>query len=727
MRFWEQVTGSGADSKEPEGSTYEQLKMTLHSMNPSSRKLQESATAVLKNMTPLLQKCRSMSFRKMLMPNAAAVNRSSQLTELIKWQQEMFHRILNMMCLVEEGLSEQAELDAFRAELLHTLTTSHPNGEWADFTRDKLLFLQDLFQSKCISEEEYHQAKRPILSRLADQGAELDSQDFKFNSKAVRHTGESSSRAEMESTRNVAEVAQAPEAESPCDVPANSGSAKKTPIKHVMEAMARLKTVGSGGKSVPAGTAGSEEKPRVPHALDFVRRDPFDCPTRDAPIAVQKPQDVPLDSPLYFDASTGSTRDLLPELSNNASQTQDVEMPQSPGSVPSSPSIASFLSPPSVSSATLAEQSKSLLKPPRKLTFTPSKSTLTPSKTTVGFSRSQSTRIDSSSSPVVAKPERSLSRKFTGMFGKWQGWQTAEGQKEESDCDEDADSDDEKERTPRKTSVWKKLDLLRPASSKKQQEDDDDDFGKEISDKDPLLKAIDNYPSDKIKGGYIHGQGPDIKKLKKKVAVRAAPTNFFIDQVLGDNIKTELARIRAELARTNPVEQAFTNDQIDAIATRLPVDKTELMRFFPRSWCDRYGDIVLEVVHKEFNTHVSEMDGLRKAAKDKKAAGVKIPVGENDENKKAGNQTTTDNPPVTKSTPQSRTPSRPVSSKCYTTDGAEMKSASVHQQREFSPMTTPGGRARRGLGFENDLDVKLGAEILRMPFKNFNDATNVRS
>ncbi|KAG6539960.1 hypothetical protein Mapa_018661 [Marchantia paleacea] len=215
-------------------------------MNPSSRKLQESATAMLKNMTPLLQKCRSMSFRKMLMPNAAAVNRSSQLTELIKWQQEMFHRILNMMCLVEEGLTEQAELDAFRADLLQTLTTAHPNGEWADFTRDKLLYLQDLFQSKCISEEEYHKAKRPILSRLADQGAELDSQDFKFNSKAIRHTGESSSKAEMDPTRNVAEVAQAPEAESPCDVPANSGSAKKTPIKHVMEAMARLKTVGVG-------------------------------------------------------------------------------------------------------------------------------------------------------------------------------------------------------------------------------------------------------------------------------------------------------------------------------------------------------------------------------------------------------------------------------------------------------------------------------------------------
>lgn len=34
-----------------------------------------------------------------------------------------------------------------------------------------------------------------------------------------------------------------------------------------------------------------------------------------------------------------------------------------------------------------------------------------------------------------------------------------------------------------------------------------------------------------------------------------------------------------------------------------------------RAWCDKYGDVVVEVVHKEFKGHVSEMDGMRKASK----------------------------------------------------------------------------------------------------------------
>ncbi|KAL2607702.1 hypothetical protein R1flu_026275 [Riccia fluitans] len=727
MRFWEQASGSGAGTREPEGGSYQQLKTALNPMNPSSRKFQESATAMLKNMTPLLQKCRTMSFKKMLMPSVVA-DRNTQQSELIKWQQEMFHRILNLMCLVEEELTERSELDDFRVGLLRTLTTEHPNGEWADFTRDKLLFLQDLYQSKCISAEEYHEAKRPILMRLADQGAELDSQDFRFNSKELTRNGDSSGLE-----RPTVEIPEAAEADASVEVPSTSESAKKTPIKQVIDqAVARLKSAGSGGKNVP-----SEEKPRVPHAMDFVRHDPRDCPTREAPIYVRKTQDV-ADSPTYYDASTGSTRDLLPELSNSIPQ--EAEVAQSPASAPSSPTIASLLSPPSVSSASLAEQSKSLLKPPRKLTFTPTKSPLVPSKaSSLGLTRTQSNIVESST--VGGKLEKSLSRRITGMLGRWQAWQIG-GEVEKPQLekpqgsDEEEDSDDEAAKMPKKTSVWRKFDLLRPASNKSRNDDEDDDFGKGISDKDPLLKAIDSYGAENIKENCIHGQGPNTKKLKKKLAVRAAPTNFFIDNVLGDNIKTELARIRSEMARSNPVEQAFTNDQIEAIATRLPVDKTELMRFFPKSWCDRYGDIVLEVVHKEFNSHVSEMDGLRKAAKEKKASpGVLQPAvaEENDENKAAEFQSPSDDkPPSVKTTPHRSTTTPPstktVLSKCYTTHGYELKTSSVHRQRETSsPLGTPGGRARRGLGFENDLDVKLEAEILRMPFRNFNNTSNVRS
>lgn len=36
-----------------------------------------------------------------------------------------------------------------------------------------------------------------------------------------------------------------------------------------------------------------------------------------------------------------------------------------------------------------------------------------------------------------------------------------------------------------------------------------------------------------------------------------------------------------------------------------------------RSWCDRYGDVVLDVVKKEFKNHVEEMEHMRGIAKEK--------------------------------------------------------------------------------------------------------------
>lgn len=36
-----------------------------------------------------------------------------------------------------------------------------------------------------------------------------------------------------------------------------------------------------------------------------------------------------------------------------------------------------------------------------------------------------------------------------------------------------------------------------------------------------------------------------------------------------------------------------------------------------RSWCDRYGDVVLDVVKKEFKDHVGEMENMRNATREK--------------------------------------------------------------------------------------------------------------
>ncbi|MCD7472559.1 hypothetical protein HAX54_013830 [Datura stramonium] len=75
-----------------------------------------------------------------------------------------------------------------------------------------------------------------------------------------------------------------------------------------------------------------------------------------------------------------------------------------------------------------------------------------------------------------------------------------------------------------------------------------------------------------------------------------APSDFFVDKVLGDSIKKELSRIQTELgAKNSSVE--FTDNQIEAISARL------------QTWCDRYGDVVLDVVRKEFKNHVGEMGG----------------------------------------------------------------------------------------------------------------------
>lgn len=89
----------------------------------------------------MLAKARSMSFKKLLMPSPE-VDRANQQTELLKWQQEMFHRVLNTMCLVQDNLLDASELVDVREHIIQTLIAVHPDGEWGDFTRDKLLFLQ---------------------------------------------------------------------------------------------------------------------------------------------------------------------------------------------------------------------------------------------------------------------------------------------------------------------------------------------------------------------------------------------------------------------------------------------------------------------------------------------------------------------------------------------------------------------------------------------------------
>lgn len=42
-----------------------------------------------------------------------------------------------------------------------------------------------------------------------------------------------------------------------------------------------------------------------------------------------------------------------------------------------------------------------------------------------------------------------------------------------------------------------------------------------------------------------------------------------------------------------------------------------------RSWCEKYGDVVLDVVKKEFKDHVGEMETMRNAAWERRCTSSK--------------------------------------------------------------------------------------------------------
>ncbi|GAB4832742.1 hypothetical protein Ancab_006759 [Ancistrocladus abbreviatus] len=121
--------------------------------------LQDSITSLCKSILPF-------SFKKQRLP-AAEQKLLKQQSDNLKWQQDSFHQILNLMGLQKEGILPETEVAAFRTKLLETLIVSRPDREQPE-----------LLYAKCISTEEYHASKRPLLQRLAVQGAEIDARDL---------------------------------------------------------------------------------------------------------------------------------------------------------------------------------------------------------------------------------------------------------------------------------------------------------------------------------------------------------------------------------------------------------------------------------------------------------------------------------------------------------------------------------------------------------------------
>ncbi|KAI4984478.1 hypothetical protein ZWY2020_017108 [Hordeum vulgare] len=108
---------------------------------------------------------------------------------------------------------------------------------------------------------------------------------------------------------------------------------------------------------------------------------------------------------------------------------------------------------------------------------------------------------------------------------------------------------------------------------------------------------------------------PDAKRAKKKLHATAAAgdvsaSDLANDKVLVEETKKELSRIQAELSSTNR-NLNFSDQQIEAISTKLPLDKSDLKTFFPKAWCDQNGDGVIDAAQKEFKGHVEEMEKQR--------------------------------------------------------------------------------------------------------------------
>lgn len=163
--------------------------------------LQDSITSICKNILPF-----SLKKRRLL---AAERKQSKEQADNLKWQQESFHHMLNLMGLRKEGIVQETEVATYRSKLLETLIISRLDHEQPVIIRDKLRFLQVCFQldivgiklfefnrlrliyiylllslttqellyAKCISMEEYHASKRPLLQRLATQGEEIEARD----------------------------------------------------------------------------------------------------------------------------------------------------------------------------------------------------------------------------------------------------------------------------------------------------------------------------------------------------------------------------------------------------------------------------------------------------------------------------------------------------------------------------------------------------------------------
>ncbi|KAM3270100.1 hypothetical protein P3S67_030006 [Capsicum chacoense] len=432
--------------------------------------LHDSITSLCKTILPF-------PFKKRRIPAIAAAEQrlSKQQSDNLKWQQESFHQILNLMGLCKEGILAESEVSGFRSHLLDTLIASPSDYEHSSILRDKLIFLQELLYAKCISEEEYHSSKRPLLQRLAVQGAEIEAKHVIVGSKKDETTDDEWSVIDLK------------------DEKSNLG--KENSI------------------------SSSKDKQKQTSALKQIKGA----------------------ASVFGFASSKKERGILNPVSENCSLSERNEL----GVSTENPFWNTHL-------REKDGETKSIL------------------------------MVESlPNEPMKVKKQK---KPFKGLFG------VDDQHRVEPESEGKSKSGGKKQWGFDGFKKWKKNDS----------EDETAPLSlDEKSDRGTYLGQLVAEPV---------GEGPDTKQIKRKLHPNGAPSDFFVDKVLGDSIKKELSRIQTELGAKNASVE-LTDDQIEAISTRLPVDKADLKKFFPKKWCDRYGDVVLDVVRKEFKNHVGEMGG----------------------------------------------------------------------------------------------------------------------
>ncbi|XP_021899151.1 uncharacterized protein LOC110815615 isoform X2 [Carica papaya] len=457
----------------------------VHSYTPTYYStLHDSITSLCKTILPF-------SLKKRRLP--AAEHRLAKMqSDNLKWQQDSFHQILNLMGLHKEGILAEAEVAAFRSHLLEKLIASPAEQEQQVILKDKLVFLQDLLYAKCISEEEYHCSKRPLLQRLAVQGAEIEVRDVvvagpKPNQKENSDEEWSEIDLKDENTHIINKE--------------NSHSKNKS--KH-SSAMKQIKGAASVFSFVTSHKPG---KNRAEQSI-------FDIESKRS--ASSKNETVCVGENPFDKSNKESQKKLI--LMQEAVQ--------------------------------------------------------------------------------IGSSEKTKRKPFRTLFNK-----------EQSDGQGGCGGTGNEEKTQRSGKKQWRFDGFRRRNRNDSEEETTPLPLDERSDSEAYFESC------KLVSSPI-GEGPDTKLIKRKLHAEGSAPDFFIDKVLGEKIKKELSRIQTELNATNP-NLKFSNDQIEAISTKLPVDKADLNKFFPKSWCDRYGEVVLDVVKKEFKEHVGEMESMRNAAREK--------------------------------------------------------------------------------------------------------------